>query len=321
MFGSAGAREDPVDPEIRRFIRAITDAYAAHADEGKTSMAARRAVAERVRQPWREGGAAMAATVEAAVNGRRVRVHRPIEAGELPAMLYLHGGGWVLFSIDTHDRLMREYAARAGIVVVGLDYRLSPEHKFPAALDDSVAALAWMCDESASLGIDPERLLVGGDSAGANLAVALCLSLRDGAGAMPAGMLLNYGAFSPEHLPSYERFGGTGFMLEPDEMDRFWRDYTGDPAMLADPRVAPLRADLHALPSAFVAVAECDILADCNHAFAARLGEAGVPVECVTYRGATHSFLEAVSISSLADRALTEQARWIRTVLNLENAR
>ncbi|MDT8760921.1 alpha/beta hydrolase [Sphingomonas psychrotolerans] len=321
MFSSADAGKDPVDPEIRRFVQAITDAYALYASEGAASIAGRRTVAERVRQPWREGGPAMAATIEATVQGRRVRVHRPIESGELPAMLYLHGGGWVLFSVDTHDRLMREYAARAGIVVIGIDYRLSPEHPFPAALDDCAAAFAWMRGEAASLGIDPERLLVGGDSAGANLAVSLCLTLRDRAEPLPVAMLLNYGAFSPAHLPSYGRFGGTGYMLAPDEMDQFWRDYTGDPALLADPRVAPLGADLHGLPSAFVAIAECDILADCNHALAVRLGEAGVPVECVTYHGATHSFLEAMSISSLADRALTEQATWIRTVLNLEIAR
>ena len=321
MLESADAGKDPVDPEIRRFVQAVTDAYAAYATEGAASIAARRAVAERVRRPWREEGPAMAATIETTVQGRRVRVHRPVESEKLPAMLYLHGGGWVLFSLDTHDRLMREYAARAGIVVIGLDYRLSPEHPFPAALDDCAAALAWMREEAASLAIDPERLLVGGDSAGANLAVSLCLTLRDRADPLPAAMLLNYGAFSPEHLPSYARFGGARYMLEPDEMDQFWRDYTGDPALLADPRVAPLGADLRDLPSAFIAVAECDILADCNLAFAARLGEAEVPVECVTYRGATHSFLEAVSISSLAGRALTEQASWIRTVLNPENAR
>ncbi len=308
---------DRVDPDIRRFVEAVIAAYAAHATEGRASLDARRAVAERVRQPWREGGPAMAATIETALDGLRLRVHRPTEASALSAMLYIHGGGWTLFSIDTHDRLMREYAARAGIVVVGLDYRLAPEQPFPAALDDCLAALAWMREQAASLGIDPGRLLVGGDSAGANLAVALCLALRDRGAALPAGMLLNYGAFSPEHLPSYERYGGPGFMLEPGEMDQFWHDYAGDPARLADPYVVPLLADLHGLPSAFLAIAECDILADSNHAFAARLGEAGVPVQSVTYRGATHSFLEAVSISSLANRALAEQALWIRRTLGL----
>jgi len=314
MSGSEDMAQDWVDPDIRRFVQAVAEAYAVHGTEGQ-DLVARREVAERVRRPWREGGPAMAATMEAVVGGVRMRVHRPAEAGQLPALLYIHGGGWTLFSIDTHDRLMREYAARAGIVVVGVDYRLAPEHRFPAALDDCLAAFEWMRQEAGSLGIDPGRLLVGGDSAGANLAVALCLTLRDRGEAVPGAMLLNYGAFSPEHLPSYARFGGPGYMLEPDEMDRFWADYAGDPGLLADPRVVPLLADLHGLPSAFVAIAECDILADCNHAFAARLAKAGVSVRSVIYRGATHSFLEAVSISPLADRALAEQARWIRRTL------
>lgn len=320
MLEGEDAADDGLDPDIRRFVDAVTRAYAAHAREGQGSIAARRAVAERVRQPWREGGPVMAATMETSVAGVRVRVYRPAEAGILPAMLYLHGGGWTLFSIDTHDRLMREYAARAGIVVVGVDYRLSPEHHFPAARDDAATVLEWMRSEAHALGIDAGRLLVGGDSAGANLAVALCLALRARGEAQPAGMLLNYGAFSPEHLPSYERYGGPAYMLEPGEMDRFWHDYAGDPARLTDPNVVPLLADLHGLPSAFLAIAECDILADCNHAFAARLGAAGVPVHSTAYRGATHSFLEAVSIASLADRALAEQAAWIRRIVRSEVA-
>ena len=128
-------------------------------------------------------------------------------------------------------------------------------------------------------------------------------------------MLLNYGAFAPERTPSYARFGAGDYSLESDEMDAFWAAYVDGPDQLADPLVAPLRADLAGLPPAFLAIAECDILADCNDAFARKLEEAGVPTRAVTYKGATHSFLEAVSIAPLAGRAIDEQAAWIRDIL------
>jgi acetyl esterase len=158
-------------------------------------------------------------------------------------------------------------------------------------------------------------VIIGGDSAGANLSVATCLLRRDAGRSLPAAMILNYGAFAPEHTPSYARFGQGDYSLEADEMDIFWDNYVADPAQLANPLVAPLRADLTALPPAFLAIAECDILADCNHSFAARLTEAGVAVKSQVYAGATHSFLEAMSIAPLASRALDDQAAWIgRTI-------
>lgn len=309
--GLDALQDDIVDPDIRRFVDAINAAYAEHGVPG-ADMATRRAVAERVRQPWRENGPIMAASDMFDMDGIRLRLHRPVVAGDaaLPVMLYIHGGGWTLFSIDTHDRLMREYAARAGIAVLGIDYSLSPEHKFPVALNECSAALDWIADHAEALGLDAGRLLIGGDSAGANLSVATCLLRRAEGKALPRGMVLNYGAFAPDHLPSYARFGD-GYSLEADEMDMFWSNYVEGPAQLDDPLAVPLRADLAGLPPASLAIAECDILADCNHAFAARLAAAGVPVTSVTYAGATHSFLEAMSIAPLASRALDEQAAWI----------
>lgn len=306
---------DLVDPDIRRFVDAINAAYVAHAAPPGSDMATRRAVAERVRKPWREGGPIMAESVDMNMDGIRLRLHRPVAEAKLPVMLYIHGGGWTLFSIDTHDRLMREYAARAGIAVIGIDYSLSPEHKFPVALNECSAALDWIAANAARLGLDAERVLIGGDSAGANLSVTTCLLRRDAGKALPAAMLLNYGAFAPEHTPSYARFGQGDYSLEADEMDVFWDNYVAEPAQLDDPLVAPLRADLTGLPPAFLAIAECDILADCNHRFAARLTEARVATECHVYAGATHSFLEAMSIAPLAARALDDQAAWIgRTI-------
>ncbi|WP_062184053.1 alpha/beta hydrolase [Sphingopyxis sp. C-1] len=313
--GLDAMQNDMADPDIRRFVDAINAAYAEHGAPEGASMAARRAVAERVRKPWREGGPIMAERREIDMGGVRLRLHRPVADVKLPVMLYIHGGGWTLFSIDTHDRLMREYAARAGIAVLGIDYSLSPESKFPVALEECAAALDWIAAQADALNLDAGRVLIGGDSAGANLSAATCLLQRQRGRPLPIAMLLNYGAFAPEHTPSYARFGAGDYSLEADEMDIFWANYIDTPDQLADPLVAPLRADLSGMPPSFLAIADCDILADCNDAFASKLEAAGVPTRAVTYRGATHSFLEAASIAPLAGRALDEQAAWIRDIV------
>ena len=312
--GLSAVQDDMADPEIRRFVDAINAAYVEHGASAGASMATRRQVAERVRKPWREGGPIMAETREIDMGGVRLRLHRPVADEKLPVLLYIHGGGWTLFSIDTHDRLMREYAARAGIAVIGIDYSLSPESKFPVALEECAAALDWIESQADALGLDADRVLIGGDSAGANLSVAACLLQRQRGRPLPIAMLLNYGAFSPERTPSYARFGDD-YSLESDEMDAFWASYVDGAEQLADPLVAPLRADLTGLPPAFLAIAECDILADCNDAFARKLEQAGVPTVAITYRGATHSFLEAVSFAPLAIRAFDEQSAWIRDIV------
>ena len=313
--GLKAMQDDMADPDIRRFVDAINAAYVEHGAPAGASMAVRREIAERVRKPWRTGGPIMASSTDMDMGGIRLRIHRPVADEKLPVLLYIHGGGWMLFSIDTHDRLMREYAARAGVAVVGIDYSLSPESKFPVALEECAAALDWIVQQADALNLDGEHILIGGDSAGANLSVASCLLQRQRGRPLPAAMLLNYGAFAPERLPSYARFGAGDYSLESDEMDAFWAAYVDSPEQLADPLVAPSRADLAGLPPAFLAIAECDILADCNDAFAQKLVDAGVPTRAVTYRGATHSFLEAVSIAPLANRALDEQAAWIRDIV------
>ena len=246
--GLSAVQDDIADADIRRFVDAVNAAYVEHAAPAGASMAVRREVAERVRRPWREGGPIMAETREMDMDGVRLRLHRPVADAKLPVMLYIHGGGWTLFSIDTHDRLMREYAARAGVAVLGIDYSLSPESKFPVALEQCAAALDWIVAEAGALNLDAKRVLIGGDSAGANLSVATCLLQRQRGHPLPTAMLLNYGAFAPERTPSYSRFGAGDYSLESDEMDAFWAAYVDGPEQLANPLVAPLRADLAGLP-------------------------------------------------------------------------
>ena len=314
----AQAAGNDIDPQIRRFQAGIAAGYARFPGFESLPLPEARLAAEQVRAPWAAGGPVMARTRDLTdpARGTRFRIHLPQGAPDpAPALVYVHGGGWMMFSIDTHDRLMREYAARAGVAVVGIDYSLSPEAKFPAALEEILSLVALLRRDSAAHGLDPARLAIGGDSAGANLAVAANLALRDRGLPPLAAMLLNYGAFDPAHTASYARYGGPAYTLNPEEMDLFWRNYTRDEADLADPLVVPTRADLAGLPPAFLAVAECDILADCNHQLAARLRAAGVDTTVASYPGATHSFLEAVSIADLSGRAFDEAAAWLRARL------
>jgi len=311
MSDTKPADTDGLDPDIRHFVTALNEGYGRYPNFGTLPLGDRRAIAEQVRARWSAGGPRMWRSIDTPIAGRRGRIHIPFESPALGAMLYLHGGGWTMFSIDTHDRLMREYAARAGIIVVGIDYSLSPEAKFPAALNEVVEAMRWLQRAGAAQGIDPKRLAVGGDSAGANLALAAALELREGGGPPLRGMLFNYGAFGPEPTPSFKLYDGPRYMLTVEEMGYFWANYTREPADLHNPLAAPALADVRGLPAAYFCIAECDILSDGNRAMAERLVAAGVPTEEQVYEGATHSFLEAISISALADRALDAAARWL----------
>lgn len=307
-----------IDPDLRRFMAVNAAAYAGHPSVDTLSLPRAREVFEAVREPWRTGGPAMASTREIFAPTRhgevRLRIHDPSPTGPKPALIYLHGGGWTIFSLDTHDRLMREYAARAGVVVVGVDYALSPEVKFPVALEQVVDTVAWLWGAAAGLGVDPARVAIGGDSAGGNLSITTCLALRDlGRGGEIAAMLLNYAVLDRVvDATSAALFGGPEYMLTPAEMEQFWVNYLADPAQGDDPLANPSRADLAGLPPAFLAMAPCDILIGQSLRMIDRLKAAGVEVEAVSYPGACHSFLEAVSIAPVAARALAESSAWLR---------
>jgi acetyl esterase len=336
-----------LDPEIEAFRRELAAGWARFPNLDDVSLAEGRRIAEAVRAPFARGGPPMASTTQHTVMADgldvRVRLHVPQAVadagGAAAAMIYVHGGGWRLFSIDSHDRLMREYAERARVVVVGVDYALSPEAPYPRALRQVVDVFRWLQANATELvsgiapgpgsplAIDAGRIAIGGDSAGANLALAAAMMLRQASHTPPpCALVLNYGTFFHDvDSPSHRLYGGPAYSLTSDEMLGFWRDYLGDSATrpaVVDPLAEPLRAsldDLAGLPPCYLAIAQCDVLRDDSIAMAARLAAAGVAVHSVVYEGATHSFLEAMETAAVSRRALDETAAWLR--VQLANAR
>jgi len=232
------------------------------------------------------------------------RLYRPSKARPLPALVYFHGGGWILGNLDTHDRIMRLLAEKSGAAVLGVDYRLAPEHKFPAAYDDALAAFEHLRREGPALGIDTTRLALGGDSAGANLALATWLQLGPEARATVRCLLLYYGAFGLADSPSRRAYGNELDGLTKEGIERFRACLVRGPADLADIRLDCLAADLRGLPPAFIAASALDPLLDDSRALAQLLGEVGVAHELIVYDGVLHGFLHLSRMVAKATQAL-----------------
>lgn len=313
------AGEVTLDPEIAAFLAEMKARWAEHPPFETLGFPEQRTVCEAVRARWAEGGPAMARTIERVFDPGagplRVRVHVPERvAAPAPALVYLHGGGFTLFSIDTHDRLMREYAAAGGFAVIGVDYPLSPEHRYPVALDRIEALTRWLNAHGGELGIDPRRLALGGDSAGANLSFATALRLRArGEGGIVRAILSNYGYFSTQVSDAAEAaFGGPGSIMDRAEALAYYANYLTDfERERGDPLACPLLADLAGLPPVLLVIPECDLLTEQSLAMAARLRAAGVEAEAIVYPGATHSFLEAMSVAAVARRGIADGAAFV----------
>jgi acetyl esterase len=310
-----------LDPEIRRFVTDMGLAFARYPNLNDLSPVEMRRACEVVRAPWAAGGPTMARRtdriVPTPVGDVRVRVHNPSSRSSKPAVVYMHGGGWKLFSIDTHDRLMREYAARADMVVIGVDYALAPEAKFPIAQQQIAHVTRWAREHCAELDVDPNRIALGGDSAGGNLAITTALRLREeGELKAVSALVLNYAAIDVYCAPeALQRYGHEGYMLGAGEMLQFWRDYLRHADDERNPLACPIHADLRGLPPTFMVIPECDILGEQNWRLAKKLESADVAVETSFYKGASHSFLEAMSIAAVSNKALDDTARWLRQTL------
>ena len=238
------------------------------------------------------------------------------DARAAPLLVYYHGGGWVIGDLDTHDSPCRFLAAHSGAHVLAIDYRLAPEHPFPAAVEDAVAAFAWAQANVAELGCDPTRIGVGGDSAGANLAAAVCLWAREEKLPPPAAQMLIYPVTdTAEEMPSRRAFDD-GFLLTRADMDFFEDRYLPSGADRSDQRVSVLQAaDLSGLPPAYVATAGFDPLRDEGEAYALRMRDAGVRVNLRRHPGLVHTYANLTAICPSARAAMLEAASALRAAL------
>ena len=244
----------------------------------------------------------------------RVRLYRPAGsvARLLPAILYFHGGGWVIGSLEAYDLPCRFFSARTGCAVVAVDYRLAPEHKFPAGLDDAVASFRWLAAEAVELGIDPDRIVIAGDSAGGTLATVVARLVR-GEATTPCLQWLIYPATDLAADTSSHASCGQGFLLTRDEMEWMRGLYLNDLAEIADPRVSPLRApDLAGLPPALIFTAGLDPLRDEGQAYADRLAAAGVKVVHREFDSLIHGFVGMRGALQAAARAMDDMVAGLR---------
>jgi acetyl esterase len=245
-----------------------------------------------------------------------VRIYRPAADAPVPALVWFHGGGWTIGSLDTHDNTCRALVNAVGCVVVSVDYRLAPEHKFPSAIDDALAATAWVAEHAAELGADPARLGVAGDSAGGNLAAVVSLLARDAGAPELAFQLLVYPVTDYEFESESMVANATGYFLELESVRWFYRQYLNDETDGADWRFSPIRAgDLSGVPPAFVLTAEFDPLRDQGEAYARKLVAAGVPVELRRYDGVFHGFFGMRDLMEPAQEAFDDVTKAVRMAL------
>ncbi len=293
----------PVDPAIvtalaQRALRPVTELSPAEARAQSAAVAAAAPPPPPV-----------AAVADLSADGIPARLYRPGAAADLPLIVYFHGGGWVVGSVAGSEATCRRLANASGCAVLSAEYRLAPEHKFPAAVEDAYAATAWAAAHARELGCDPARLAVAGDSAGGNLAAVVCLMAREAGGPRIARQLLIYPVIDARAgYPSYTE-NGDGPGLTGAAMAWYVRHYVRTPAEREDPRVSPILAREHrGLPPAMILTAEYDPLRDEGEAYADRLRAAGVEVDARRYDGMVHGFWGFAAAAPSAAAALGQAA-------------
>jgi len=250
-----------------------------------------------------------------------LRIYLPVESGPSPVLVFLHGGGWVRGSLEAYDGLCRRLTNGAGCVVVSVAYRRAPEHPFPAGLEDCYAATEWAAEHAADIEGDPDRVVVGGDSAGGNLSAAVALAARDRDGPELAHQLLIYPAVNPPSVRWFDAYdeNGTGYFLEMDSVEWYLDQYLSGRADVGNAYAFPLRArELSGLPSATVLTAGFDPLRDEGVAYAERLAEAGVEVDHRHYEAQIHGFLSLYEHIDEGREAIDEVADRLRAALAAE---
>ena len=284
----------PLDPVAKRFLAMM--AAAAPADRARPSVGDRRQSLAKLMQ-FAKAEAASITTIDGTLPGPAgdlcYRLYAPASSadGLAPGFMFFHGGGMVAGSIETHDRIAAALASATGCRLVSIDYRLAPEHKFPAAVEDAIAATEYVARNAHLFGIDAERLVVGGDSAGATLAAVVCQHARRHAGLTISAQLLICPVLDFEETSPSRKAFAEHHLIDRATLQADLADYLPDDADLADPRISPLRAlNLKGLPTAIIHTAEYDPMRDEGNAYARRLLAAGVAVEHVCHDGMIHNF-------------------------------
>lgn len=255
-------------------------------------------------------GPPVATVVDLDAGGVPARLYRDAAADRAPVILYAHGGGWVMGNLDTHDGLCRNLVAASGWALLAVDYRLSPEHPYPAAIEDLTRALAWLRGEAAQrYALDPRRIAVAGDSAGGHLAAVLARRARDAGAGLAAQILI-----CPVIDPAVDYPPLDGYGLDTEEMRFFWDAYAPPQVDRAQPDLDPLGADLAGLPPAVVVTAELDVLRDEGERYAAALLRAGVPVVAARYQGMVHNFPRKLALFDAAHAVVGQIAASLRLV-------
>lgn len=246
------------------------------------------------------------------------RLYAPVRGQTLPALLYMHGGGWVVGDLDSHDSFCRALARRAGCLVLSIDYRLAPEHRFPAAVDDAWAGLEWLHENASSIGADPDRLAVVGDSSGGNLAAVVARRAHERGGPALAAQVLIYPVTNFDFdTPSYSA-AATGYGLTRDSMRWYWEQYLADPHQGSSPDASPLRAGgLSGLAPALVITCELDPLASEGSAYAAALHSAGVRVEHIHEADMIHGYIRMAGAIGRARKSWDDCAHFLRRELRI----
>lgn len=245
-----------------------------------------------------------------------IRLYYPAKNSPLPVLIFFHGGGWVIGNLDTHDAICHALAKTSGCIVAAIEYRLAPEHQYPAAVEDAYAATVWISENAAAINADAKRIAVGGESAGGTLATVIALIARDRGGPQICLQILvypvtNYAFNTQSYISNAE-----GFMVTREMMKWFWDQYLESREVADHPYVSPLRAaDLCNLPPALVITAAYDPLCDEGEAYAAKLQQAGVEVKYIRYEGMIHGFFRMTSRLDKAKEALDEVAKALKELL------
>src|SRR5438132_5017836 len=311
---------DWIDPELVAAGKLLQSRGLVAPDRTQAPLSAVRAAVDRIGAFLGEGSVPLERERDLALPGPHgqvpCRLYLPDDIQRPPLLVYAHGGGFVQGSLASWDAMLRELVRHSGVAALSVDYRLSPEHRFPVAFDELVAMIRLVAREGAGLGIDPTRLAVGGDSAGANLALAAALAARDAGERALGFMLLIYGCFSTDtESPSWQRFG-QGAGLSQTQMRWIWETYLERPEQRNDWRAVPILADPAGLPPTHLTVGSLDPLLDDSHLLASRLKEARVPCELTVYDGLNHGFIRYGRLISATRRAVGDCAAALRKAMD-----